>query len=437
MILNVCDLPDVLKVMRIVNIAITIIKVIVPIILIVSAMIDFARAVSNSELNKISKTMINKVIAAVLVFLMPTFVKIIANLTLNHEYEACMGDITLEVIYNAYNNQMDDLLKKAEESLDTNDYNYALTYLSNIDDESAKKSFLERLNTVYEKIEEAKKPKALEPIKPNSNENIIRQEETETLKVYITKNSSYYITRVWMMDPYNQVNKEDASPYGKTLSKPLDLLKTAIKSNNLENKLIVGINASGFYLKDTYDAGSVDRYPAFNKTSVGTIVITNGKVVRNAYTKAYKTWFISGIDPTNTLRIFTDKSASSQSDLNEKKLWADEVIDSKIRNTFTFASPLVINGERSNISTSFPGVSSKLNRQAICQVNTNNFVLLTGSGLSRDDLINIMLGLNCQTGTNLDGGGSIALLYKSRSSNNIETLIGNSRNLTEVVYFTE
>ena len=151
----------------------------------------------------------------------------------------------------------------------------------------------------------------------------------------------------------------------------------------------------------------------------------------------YETWFISGIDPTNTLRIFTDKSASSQSDLNEKKLWADEVIDSKIRNTFTFASPLVINGERSNISTSFPGVSSKLNRQAICQVNTNNFVLLTGSGLSRDDLINIMLGLNCQTGTNLDGGGSIALLYKSRSSNNIETLIGNSRNLTEVVYFTE
>ena len=76
MILNVCDLPDVLKVMRIVNIAITIIKVIVPIILIVSAMIDFARAVSNSELNKISKTMINKVIAAVLVFLMPTLLPI-------------------------------------------------------------------------------------------------------------------------------------------------------------------------------------------------------------------------------------------------------------------------------------------------------------------------------------------------------------------------
>ena len=54
MILSICDLPDALKVMRIVNIVITIIKVVVPIMLIVSAMIDFARAVSDSELNKIT-----------------------------------------------------------------------------------------------------------------------------------------------------------------------------------------------------------------------------------------------------------------------------------------------------------------------------------------------------------------------------------------------
>jgi len=48
-----------------------------------------------------------------------------------------------------------------------------------------------------------------------------------------------------------------------------------------------------------------------------------------------------------------------------------------------------------------------------------------------------MLKLNCQTGTNLDGGGSIALLYKSKSTNNIETIIGGGRALTEVGYFTE
>ena len=69
--------------------------------------------------------------------------------------------------------------------------------------------------------------------------------------------------------------------------------------------------------------------------------------------------------------------------------------------------------------------------------NTNNFALVTGSGLSRDNLINIMLNLKCQTALNLDGGGSIALLFKSKNSNTIETIIGNGRNVTEVVYFTE
>ena len=438
MILNICDLPDVLKVMRIVNIVITIIKVVVPIMLIVSAMIDLVRAISDSELNKITKSMVNKVIAAVLVFLIPTFVKVIAGIAGNNsEYEACLGDITHETIIVAYTNQMENLTKKAEESLNISDYNTALSYLYNIENENERNQFEERLKKVKEKIEEAKKPKALEPIKPGSNETIIKQEETESFKVYITKNGSYYITRLWMVEPYTQVNKRDASPYGSTLSRPGDILKSAISSKNLENKLVVGMNASGFYLKDTYDASSVSRYPAFNKTSVGTIVITDGKVVRNAYTKAYKTWFIGGIDKNNTFRIFTDKTANNQSEFDEKKRWADEVINSRIRNTFTFASPLIENGSRSNTSTSFPSASSQLNRQAICQINTNNFALVTGSGLSRDNLINIMLNLKCQTALNLDGGGSIALLFKSKNSNTIETIIGNGRNVTEVVYFTE
>jgi hypothetical protein len=48
-----------------------------------------------------------------------------------------------------------------------------------------------------------------------------------------------------------------------------------------------------------------------------------------------------------------------------------------------------------------------------------------------------MLSMGCQTGTNFDGGGSIALLYKSHNSSKIETITGNGRALTEVGYFTE
>ena len=277
----------------------------------------------------------------------------------------------------------------------------------------------------------------LVPIKPSIGENIIKQAETDKLKVYITKKDSYYITRIWAYNPHKQLSKFDSPDYGNTLYTPGKLLQMAINTNNFNDKLLVGFNASGFYLKDTYDASSVAKYSAYNKTSVGTLVITNGKVIRNAYDKAYKTWFVAGVDSDNILRIFTDSVTSTSSEINSKKQWAQEVINSGIRNTFTFASPLVINGIASNVTTSMPSVSAKLNRQAICQVNTNNFVLITGSNLNRNDLINIMLDLNCQTGTNLDGGGSIALLFKDKSSDKIETIIGNGRSLTEVGYFSE
>lgn len=270
-----------------------------------------------------------------------------------------------------------------------------------------------------------------------SGGSVVFSSNSNTMKVTITKTSTYYITRVWMSNPHQQINKFDSPNYGSSLVRPSKLLSQAVSTYGLTNKALVGFNASGFYLKDTYDSTSVSKYPAFDKTSVGTIVITNGKVVRNAYTKAYKTWYIAGVDSSNTLRIFTDKAGTSDSELATKKTWADGVVNSGIRNTFTFAGPLVLNGQATSSTTSFPSSSSKLNRQAICQVDANNFVLITGTSLNRQDLINIMLSLKCQTGTNLDGGGSIALLYKQAGSNEIKKVIGDSRSLTEVGYFSD
>ncbi len=442
MILNICDAPETLGVLRIIQIVITIIKVVVPILLIVSAMIELVRAVTNSELNKISKPIVNKIIAAVLIFLIPTFVKIIANIAGNNgEYENCLGNITVETIKSAYNNRAEELVSKAEETNSITDYNNAMAYLINIKDTNAKNKYLERLKAVKDKIEEEKKPKVAEPIKPESGENIVKQEETETLKVYITKNNSYYLTRVWMQDPYNQINKQDANPYGKILIKPSELVKTAIKENNLSGKLIVAMNASGFYLKDTYDASSVSRYPAFNKTSVGTIVITNGKVVRNAYKKGdVITWFITGINPQNQMVVFEDTKIS-KTNSEEKEKWSQEVINSGIRNTFTFAAPVILNGEKTNYTNSnsrMPGTnSSKKGLQMMCQVNDNNFVFYTSSSGTRNEAIKIFLNLGCKTAVNLDGGGSVALLFKPSSSSNIETILGNSRSLPEAMYITE
>lgn len=276
-------------------------------------------------------------------------------------------------------------------------------------------------------------------ITPLTGENVILERSTSTLKVYVSKYSNYYLTRVWVRNPYSQLNKFDSFEYGTNLYRPSVLLKGASDTYNLKNQFLLGFNASGFYLKDKYDAESVNKYSKYNKTSVGTLVITNGKVIRNYYDKSFKTWYIMGIDKNNQMRLFTDSKATTSSEINEKKVFSNTVINSGIRNTFTFAAPLILNGVRTNIRTSMPDPNNNTLKgiQTICQVNDNNFVLITSTSMKRNDAIEKMLSLNCKTATNLDGGGSVALLYKDIGSNEVKVILGNNRSLTEVAYFSE
>ena len=66
LILGICDVPEVLEVMRVVNIIVLILKIVVPIILIVSGMVTFMSAikVGNEDfLAQAKKSLINKCIA--------------------------------------------------------------------------------------------------------------------------------------------------------------------------------------------------------------------------------------------------------------------------------------------------------------------------------------------------------------------------------------
>ena len=159
MIGSICEVPEVLKVMRIVNIVILIIRIIVPIILMISAMIDLVRAIQSGELNKITKPMVAKVIAAIIIFFIPVFVRTLADISGNdREYEKCLEDITMDTINLAYTTKEEDLVKKAEESKTVNDYNTALSYLINVKDEAKKADFQSRLDKVKEEIDKARKP---------------------------------------------------------------------------------------------------------------------------------------------------------------------------------------------------------------------------------------------------------------------------------------
>jgi len=474
---NFCENGDVLFTMRIVVTCLNIIRIVIPVIVAGGAIKSFFDAVvasSGEGLGKPLMLFIKRLIAAFLVFFVPTFLDLGLKMvsTSTQDYHACLDNATEEGIQNAYYKRAKDLIARARETFEPNDMRAIYKYLDKIEDESRKKEIenevkklqeffqirteIERMSTIKvykalkdkisklsdtliknklsEELEQAYKALNIHDVAQlNIGGTVTKKEETETLKVYVNRVNSYYVTQIWVEDPYKQLNKYDSPQYGSSLYKPSILLQGAINERGLSNKLIIGFNASGFYLRDTYDAASVNYYAPYDRTSVGTLVITNGKVVRNAYDKSYKTWFIAGVDTSGTFRIYTDERTN---DVNAKKEWSNRVI-SDVRNTFTFASPLVIDGSASNITTSMPSPGSSLNRQAMCQIDKNNFILITGSNLSRGDLINIMLQAHCKTGTNFDGGGSIALLYKSKNSNNIETIIGNGRSLTEVGYFSE
>lgn len=279
-----------------------------------------------------------------------------------------------------------------------------------------------------------------EPIKPQATDKIVFQTETDTLKAYIISKDNYYITRIWAKDPYSQLNKAASPDYGKILYRPVELVKQAMNNNGLQNKAIIGFNASGFYLKDTYDAASVRKYSLYDKTAVGTIVINNGQVFRNAYDKAVKQWYIMGINKDNKMVIFEDNVASTTEEIAQKQKWAQTVINSGIRNTFSFAGPVIQNGQKlTSFSSSMPDSSNNTPKglQLICQINENNFALFTAKNVARNTAINAFLSMGCQTATNLDGGGSTSLFYKAKNEDKFTTVVGGGRELPEAGYFTE
>lgn len=158
MILSICDVPEVLKVIRIIKIVIEIIKIAVPIILIVSLMIDLTKAeLSNDSdaINKTGKLSINKIIAVVLIFLIPTFVNIITNVVMpGFSYSSCINNATEEGITASYETNMKKIMDEANDKKDFNSYSVAISYLKNIKNKELYQKYSEELKAIKKKIDE-------------------------------------------------------------------------------------------------------------------------------------------------------------------------------------------------------------------------------------------------------------------------------------------
>ena len=285
-----------------------------------------------------------------------------------------------------------------------------------------------------------------EPIVPTSS--IIKKYESSTLKYYIQSKSNYYLTYIWMEEPYNQIKKLDSNTavYGKVLTDS-ELSGKELKRRNVgemvnsyisngiipKSKAAVAFNASGFYVKGTWNPPS-DYY---NYRSDSWLVLNEGIVTRNRQTDGAKTRIVIGITSAGNLKIYSDEPIRDEAG---RKAMYNQVMADKVKNTFSFSPALIKNGK---IVVTDQSGSHK--RQGICQINSNNYVMLTvfTDSFGLVDMANILKPLGCQTAFNLDGGGSTSLFYKdanSTTSTKVKCSDGAGeycRSIVEGIYFVE
>ena len=175
MILQICDNPTILSVMRIVNIIILIIKIVVPILLILTGMITLLKTIRVGEedsLAKAKKQLVNNALAAIIVFLVPTIVSVLVKVSFsNGEYKDCLNNASSEVIAQKYYDRVVEAISKAESSLNYNDYYNAVNMLNEISDKETKSALKKRLDSVKAAIDnKIKEENEKENVKENPSE---------------------------------------------------------------------------------------------------------------------------------------------------------------------------------------------------------------------------------------------------------------------------
>ena len=101
LLINLCEDYRFLRIIYLINVIVKLLSIAVPIILIVTLMIEFIKAIINSDdakIKAVQKSAINRIIAAVVVFLVPTFISMFLSILNSNEYQECVKDISLEKI---------------------------------------------------------------------------------------------------------------------------------------------------------------------------------------------------------------------------------------------------------------------------------------------------------------------------------------------------
>ena len=259
-ILSICDNPDVLQVMRIINIVITVIKIAVPILLIIFIMIELIGAVADEEkFKKVTSGAVKKFIAALLIFLIPTFIQVIvvnvvgSNET-NEEYKNCLKDLSVEQINKIYEKNALEAIVKAESTNNYSDYSNAVLLTHKIPDKEVRTEYLNRLSAVKAKIdlinENNKQNNSSDASNIKSNGSTIYMGDSRTNGM---KNTG--------LDSNEQVIATDRGNYEAFL-KDMAAAKNKLSGNKTYNVVLnYGVN----------DLGDVDKYCSKYKEFISSV----------------------------------------------------------------------------------------------------------------------------------------------------------------------
>ena len=200
---------------------------------------------------------------------------------------------------------------------------------------------------------------------------------------------------VWVKHPNKQINSALAYGTGNQSESADAILAGEINSYGYQNKCMVAANSSFFNMSN----GSV----------LGGIIMSKGHVIRNNGGGT-----LIGVTSSGELKEYIDRPISAlQSD--------------GVRNTFGHSHRIIPKNVNENDRT---------NRNIICQINKNNFILVSGSGTPNKIAYDVNRMAGNATCFNLDGGGSRKLYFKTQNSSMIKRF-GGTRKIPDMIYFVE
>ena len=267
----------------------------------------------------------------------------------------------------------------------------------------------------------------------SSNVDIVKEYYGDTIKYWVERFKTYYITHIWVKDAYDQFKTGIKEPFPQ-LGLSTSIMNYVSKNNDYEDKVMIGSNASGI-VSDSFNVETARVMPEWKYSSKSSVVLVNGEAKRN-FTNINIPQISAityGLKKNGYLDYYR---LNNYNDITSNVLNYDRLISDGVKYTFAFSPVLIHKGI---INT---GLSNDNNiRQALGQKDLNNFIIITTStenrslGLSTKNLAILMNKLNCIEAFNLDGGGSTSLIYKDKDTNTSEALIYTSRFVPDIIYF--